>query len=298
MKPHTITLIIATLSLPGLVTGTETNHLTLAVRDLGVTAGKAVTNGFVFIEGRYIEPPYVVSRRGNGVYINEHLIEQPCPWPIPERPRLEIPFEDPKLPAYVDDRTSFHDPELTRYLVAKRDYNFYRLALRGKEFIDAMVKCYSELPFVREVKPEDEVSIEVTWKGGGKLVIRVVPFGRKPIEWTRESLLARLEANRAMYEARLEKGDFYFLGTIVGRTTGTSESAATFLPRLLEILKTSRNPKEVYQRFQAEGYANWSERAAEAFFSNRNDLEKFEKRVEALKQAEKDKEVKESSFDK
>lgn len=37
-------------------------------------ASQPIFNGFVFVEGQYIEAPYVVSRRDQAIYINDRLI--------------------------------------------------------------------------------------------------------------------------------------------------------------------------------------------------------------------------------
>ena len=37
---------------------------------LGVTRGRSFSTGVVFLDGKYIEPPYVVERWGTGIRIN------------------------------------------------------------------------------------------------------------------------------------------------------------------------------------------------------------------------------------
>lgn len=51
-----------------------------AVAELGSTFGLPQMTGFVFIEGRYLAPPYTVTRRGNGIFINRVFVEAPVPW--------------------------------------------------------------------------------------------------------------------------------------------------------------------------------------------------------------------------
>ena len=41
-----------------------------SAKALGVTKGKAFRSGLVFINGKYLPPPYVVSRWGTGLRIN------------------------------------------------------------------------------------------------------------------------------------------------------------------------------------------------------------------------------------
>ena len=35
---------------------------------------KPINSGFVFIDGKYIETPYVVKRKGDKVYINNEIV--------------------------------------------------------------------------------------------------------------------------------------------------------------------------------------------------------------------------------
>lgn len=158
-----------------------------AVRDLGTTEGIPATNGFVFIDGKYIEAPYIVTRQGNGIFINGHLVEQP-------------------------------------------------------------------------------------------LILR-----RKTAEWTRATVLVRTDEDRANYEDRLNKGDYYFLGSAHGRMTGTADGARMVLGTLLPILKTSKTATEVEERMVAAGFTWFDDQAAQAFFAHRDDLKDLEARVEKLK---------------
>ena len=41
-----------------------------AAKALGVTRGKPFTAGVVFVNGKYVDPPYVVERWGTGIRIN------------------------------------------------------------------------------------------------------------------------------------------------------------------------------------------------------------------------------------
>ena len=73
---------------------------------LGVTRGRPFTSGVVFVDGKYVEPPYVVERWGNGIRINKTSVTgQVIPWneflktqegvksrrPRPRRPRRRSP---------------------------------------------------------------------------------------------------------------------------------------------------------------------------------------------------------------
>ena len=112
-----ITLAIATAAFNGqLCSKAVTNEVASLVQDLGITEGKYITNGFVFIDGKYIDPPYVVTRQGNCIYINDRMIEQPCPWPIPKIAKPVIPTEEIPMPKSITSSTTKYDKELQRYI--------------------------------------------------------------------------------------------------------------------------------------------------------------------------------------
>ena len=50
-----------------------------ALEALGSTPGTPQNGGFVFVDGRYLPPPYTVTRHGNGIFINRIQVEQPVP---------------------------------------------------------------------------------------------------------------------------------------------------------------------------------------------------------------------------
>ena len=157
--------------------------------------------------------------------------------------------------------------------------------MHGKELAAVMLKAYAELPGVQQAKQgRDFNHVDVTWKNGEVDHIRIVPFTRKSTEWTRDTVLERTDKDRANYEDRLSKGDYYFLGSVHGRMTGTADGSRMVLGALLPILKTSKNAKEVEERMIAAGFTWFDDRAAQAFFAHRDVSKDLEARVERLKQ--------------
>jgi len=74
-----------------------------AIDEMGIEYGIPRMNGFVFVDGRYIPPPYTVVRRGNAIFINRIQIEQPVPWSYfdPEAETAEG-VEEPALAVNID----------------------------------------------------------------------------------------------------------------------------------------------------------------------------------------------------
>jgi len=47
------------------------------VQEFGVSMGKAVDSGAVFLDGEYVMSPYMISRRGLALYVNDREIKRP-----------------------------------------------------------------------------------------------------------------------------------------------------------------------------------------------------------------------------
>lgn len=262
-----------------------TNEVPSSAKELGAMEGKSITNGFVFIDGEYLEPPYVVTRQGNGIFINDHLVEQPCPWPIPEKVKPVVPKDDPEMPKTITKDTTQYDKELIQYLADKKGY------LQNKygevEMVKIMIEVFSHLPCVsRATTGPDQEHVTVTWADGSTMNYRLVMPKRKITEWTRESILERTNKDRANYEERLSNGDYYFLGSY-GRMTGTADGARMVLGALLPVLKTSKDAKEVQQRMTQAGFPYFDEQASKAFFTHRTHSKQLDERVDALTKSEK-----------
>ena len=276
--------IIAVASQPSSHAGSET--VQSSTEALGTTEGKPITNGFVFIDGKYIAPPYLVTREGNGIYINGYLVEQPCPWPIPQKKKSEVPIKDPEMPQFISKNTSKYDKDLIEYLGKKKAY--YLGKYGEKKTVKMMVKVYQDLPCVSNASLGlTEKYINVTWADGNKMRHRLIMPKRKTVKWTRKTILEWTERVRADYEYRLNKGDYYFLGSAHGRMTGTADGAQKLLGVLLPILETSKNARVVQQKLQQSGITFMDEKACEVFFSNRNDSPDLKKRIDTLARQEK-----------
>jgi len=210
--------------------------------ELGTQTGAPVDSGFVFYDNSYLQPPYVVSRRGMGVFINEKLIKPPfLPWPLPGDDAT-LGAADPPLPTSIDATTTPWDDTLKEYLQRKAAY--FEASYARDEAIARMAEAYRALPCVRAMLPDtqyhDTEARVVTWTNGLTENVRLLPLVGRRIQWTRERLIQELETNcRAQIEARLRKGDVYFFWGPNGPFTGGPGFVEKSFPQVLRILRSS-----------------------------------------------------------
>lgn len=112
---------------------------------------KPVTNGFVFVDGGYLPPPYVLQRKGYALYVNDTLISPPSSWThLLTDLRVD---EDPPLPVGITTQSTFADleepnkPRLTGFLSRKARFLYQNHS--QAEAVKMHIDFYRSLPFVK-----------------------------------------------------------------------------------------------------------------------------------------------------
>ena len=192
-----------------------------AIKALGVVEGKPIESGFVFIDGRYIEAPYTVSRRGRQIFINDILVWQQTEWPVADRHVPEDPGPPPKeyekYKSFNEVLTSFDSIEgwLNCHLLRKRRYLYEHFP---EEEADAkMLEYYRQCPFVASARlvPE-EGPVKVITKSGKEENINLgLPHPHISDHWDYgvRDVLGGLEVwRRSLTQALLENRTLFFFG--------------------------------------------------------------------------------------
>jgi hypothetical protein len=213
-----------------------------AIEALGLTLGTPKRKGFVFIEGRYISPPYTVSRKGNGIFINRIQVEQPIAWTaealtpsaislnktvvdIPEKAEevnpspLPPPF-DTATPVAVIDSGAVATPPTTEGQVGKS--------------LDALFDGPST----------NNIVIDAPNPAG--LEKKALPVGLT--QQQKDELRKKLDMIRARFELGLAQGEIYFFNMKHGRVNGTYGTAKALFAVLPEALRYSQSPQDLMAR--------------------------------------------------
>jgi hypothetical protein len=217
------------------------------IKEYGVQEGKPIDAGFVFFDGRYIEAPYVVARKGLCVYINETLVFRHA------GPVAVFPGDvDPQLPPDLTQDTSFYDKSFSDYMRQKVAY--VQKHFKREEEIKIMEQVYRGLPCVTEAHLDAEVPtiLHITTFRGESIPIGLDPPRRKAPQ-DKASVLAQVEGVRKNYEERLHKGDCFFLFDAGGRISFGAARVAQCLPRIAEILRSQAPTDVKVKKLQQEG---------------------------------------------
>ena len=123
---------------------------------LGRTWGEPIYNGYLIIDGQYIDAPYVVEQRGYVIFANgvrvENGVDVRTVLPMPEPPLVT---EDPGLPADLTRDSTLGQATMHPTYNRKLRYWDY-LGLRGEERIQAEIEYLLSLPCVATVERDPE----------------------------------------------------------------------------------------------------------------------------------------------
>ena len=211
-----------------------------ALSALGITLGTPQLNGFVFIDGKYVPPPYTVTRRGNGIFINRIQVAQPIAWvdaaAQPDEPKKTVDedgdFEVVEIEETVEEEEQAPD----------NDDLLFGGATDTKEEAHAIDALFDDTPAVTKKK-------EPTRKPQQPTQPTNEPLSKKQID----EIKARLETIRKGYEVALGRGDFYFFSQRHSLVNGSYGSAKTLFSVLPSALRYAQSPQDLMAKLNQGG---------------------------------------------
>jgi len=294
-----------------------------AVDEMGVTYGVPSMNGFVFVDGQYLPPPYTVTRRGNAIFINRHQIEQPVAWtyfdssaagtPLPKDPgeheeegdftapdtKMD-PFAAGPAPAKVSsiDALFSEDAAAPEAVPAKRE------GAKTIRSIDDLFGDDDEPPAKPAVKPIqkavssiDDLFADDEKTGGGAELKQpraaaaaelkpVVPQTPEELKAKKEILRKRLDDKRDAYERAIAKGELFFFSTTHNRINGNYGTARTLLEVLPGALRYARSPTELMTLLKAGNLYFIDLNTCEALYRHKTTFPLLQQRLDNIKEME------------
>lgn len=245
------------------------------------TSSQPISNGFVFVEGQYVEAPYVVSRKDLAIYINDRLIANYAPL-VKEIPKPES--ELPSLPTNITVNSTPYDKDVVDYMVRVRIY--LSSHYKRSELADEIEKVYKALPCVKDVRRNsDKTSATVTYTDGHTINENLIPLTRKPVI-TPTNAVEYVSRTCRNYVERLEKGDFYGFaneGTGASIFTFSVGTAKEFLPGFVKVLRSSQDDEtKAKQLREMLRLSPITKETSREFVTNLCPSKQLDERVEAL----------------
>lgn len=134
-----------------------------AVEFLGEKAEPRIRTGCVVYGGEYLNPPYVVKRVGNEVFINERSIRWFVPWPIPKSVVTCETKVMPTIPDGINENSSEFDEIVWKYEGELLEHLIYLgVTNRAERFVAEI----SKLPCVTNAYVISDSKVAIYWKNG------------------------------------------------------------------------------------------------------------------------------------
>ena len=261
-----------------------------AVAELGSTFGTPQMNGFVFIEGRYVPPPYTVTRKGNGLFINRIQFEQPVAW------------------SFFDTSDAAAGGAAAPKKAVDADGDFQEVGKAAVKPAAPDVQSAAEKP--KTVKSIDDLfaddkdaapaAKQPVADAGEPAPLAAAPAATQPpatlqpmakrfpedIKRQKEELRATLENLRKGYEQALSRGEVFFFGQRNCRLNGNYGTARTLMGVLPNALRQSQTPQDLLQRLNQGDIYFVDLGICTALFKNKNTFPLLEERLQKIEDAE------------
>ncbi|HRU69920.1 MAG TPA: hypothetical protein P5111_02470, partial [Kiritimatiellia bacterium] len=239
-----------------------------AIAELGTTHGKPCMGGFVFVDGRYLSPPYTVTRRGNAIFINRVQVEQPVAWP-----RQATPASALTAPRAIDADGDF---EMVTPDVAQPES--VQPAAEAKH--EKAVKSIDDL-FADEDEPVTAAPQPAARQP--ELAAPAPPAGtsddRTP---DKTKVIEGLDRIRAGYEQALMRGEIFFFGQRHNRVNGTYGTARTLMGVLPKALRYAESPADLLNRLKQGGVYFLDLNMCGELFKHKNTFPLLEERLRKI----------------
>jgi hypothetical protein len=252
-----------------------------ALKALKVTRGKPFTSGVLFIEGRYVPPPYVVERYGLALRVNGEQVTGPLiAWEEFLKTQEGVVVTRTETPAPVSaPAASAH--------AASASAAFASAAPAPAAFASADDDPLADL-FDDDPAPKKPAVSAAPARPAARAVTTVVSFdGEFRANAASDALLRTLNQMRTDVDAHLRRGGFICFGSAYSRVTGDAGAMRTVLNKLPELMKNSPSARAFSDGIRDAGLVYFPEALNRDLYRNRIDYLKLIDRRRVLREEEK-----------
>ena len=243
---------------------------------IGEKAWPPVSNGVVFVDGKYVSPPYVISRREGEIFLNGVHFDWVIQWPPKKGTPLPPPAEMPSMPNTITEKTTKYDKDYLTYI---NDAQQFLMAKYGTNSGIAMMdSVYLKMPCIQSAKFKEEASntLEVVWINGSHSNIRLTPMPRGEMNITKEQAAAYIDKIAEIYVRGLGENCYYYVMGKGDRRQGTFggfQGTFGLYARALQASKDEADFLAIMKTNQPTGgiSAEW----LKLFYSHKDDLPKW-----------------------
>ncbi len=302
-------LLLASFVAFGQAKGGFTRPATEALKALKATRGSRIRDGYVFVNGKYLEPPYVVERYGTVLRINgEQITREIVSWVefarTQEGVKLETvtlnPDGTPKATTEAsaegsaDASASENSASTDEDTASVEEETVEEDVLEEDDLSDSLDDLFSDEPATK--KKTSARRRARTRKPATMTMTKVTLAGDFVANDKSKALLARVNKERKDVDVKLRTGGYYFFGTRYSPLWGDSGAANHLMSKLPDIMRASTSAENFIERMRAGGFSYLPEALMHDLFRNRIDYLKLSKRLREKKESESWESLNDSTF--
>ena len=239
---------------------------------LGVTRGKPFSAGMVFINGKYIEPPYVVERWGTGIRVNSIPVTgQVVDWNEFLKTQDGVKMVKKEVAPVKEKESAATSTEASAANASSLD-----------DLFDDDPKPAKSEP----VKAESAVK-SVATSAAPKAVMTYALSGKFKPNDSSKALLNRINSARTEIDRILRSGGFVCFGDSYSRVSGDRRTLMAMLESLPELEQRSESLDDFRAGVRSAGLVYLNEVLCEDLFRNRIDYRSLKERRERIKSDQK-----------
>ena len=230
-----------------------------SARALGVTRGKSFSSGLVFINGKYLPPPYVVERWGTGLRINGRMVTgQVIDWNeflrtqsgVKVAKQAAAPAAPSAAPAAAAPAEDDDSPAAS------------------------LDDLFSDAPKA-DAKPDRKAPAR---KAVAAPTVSYSLEGDFQPNAASKKLVARINDARTAVDARLRRGGFIFFGDGYSRVSGDAATALAILEKVPDLQQHSASAADFAASARSAGLYYLSAEVCADLFANRIDYRALQER--------------------
>ena len=239
-----------------------------SAKALGVTRGKRFSSGLVFINGKYVDPPYVVERWGTGIRINS----------VPVTGQV-IDWVD-----FLKTQDSSKLSKTVQEAAAPAQASAPPPPAESKSDADALDDLFDDNP----------APAKSTWSPSAAPRRKAAP--PKPKSTAKyelvgdfvkndasTALVKRINEQRTEIDGILRRGGFIFFGDGYSRVAGDARTAESMLAVLPELMQRSEDVNSFRAGIRSNGMVYINEILSGQLFNSRIDYRRLQDRRQKLK---------------
>jgi len=236
-----------------------------SAKALKITRGKPFSEGIVFINGKYVAPPYVVERWGTGLRINKQPISgQIVEWSEFLKTQTDVKVSKSEV---IQGTT----PVAVTVQPAKED-----------DYSSALDDLFDDIPKPKTPARKPAVTAPAIPKP--KTIVSYSIEGDYVMNDASKAMVKRINDARSEIDRMLRTGCFMFFGDAYSRVSGDSRASLELLNSLPDIQRKSESLEEFKANVRAANLVYINDALCEELYRNRIDYRVLGERLAKIKE--------------